>query len=44
MSNYLDNKMDEPKSNPNLKKWWDCIIKTTCLVPKEKGNIVHGSR
>ena len=34
-SNYLDKKMDQLKSNPNLKKRW---------VPKEKGNIVHGSR
>ena len=24
-SNYLDKKMDQLKSNPNLQKWWDCI-------------------
>ena len=36
-SNYLNKKMDQLKSNPNLQK-------TTCWVPKEKGNIVHDCR
>ena len=44
MSSYLDKKMDELKSNPNLQKCWDCIKQLAAWVPKEKGNIVHDSR
>ena len=34
-SNYLDRKMDQLKSNPNPKKWWDCI-KQLAGYPKKK--------
>ena len=25
MSSYLDKKMDQLKSDPDLQKWWDCM-------------------
>ena len=34
-SNYLDRKMDQLKSNPNPKKWWDCI-KQLAGYPKKR--------
>ena len=34
-SNYLDKKMDQLKSNPNLQKWWD-YIKQLAGYPKRK--------
>ena len=34
-SNYLDKKMDQLKSNPNLQKWWDCV-KQLAGYPKRR--------